>query len=90
MKSNQSLHVTVKEPPNNQPVKTLGIFSNVPDTALIPIIQGYLSGIDAAPKDAEFLQNVREEVIKVILTSEILTVARFDGLLQITLRESTK
>lgn len=75
MKSNQSVHLTIKEPPDPQPIKTLGIFDD-PDNPNIPqLIQLYLSGIVFQPKDVEFTQNVKDEVLKLLSSHKILGVA---------------
>lgn len=74
MKSNQSLHLSIKEPPNPQPIKTLGIFDD-PDNPSIPqLIQLYLSGIVFQPKDIEFKQNVKDEVLKLLASHKIIGV----------------
>jgi uncharacterized protein YqhQ len=87
MKSNQSLHLTVKQPPNDQPIKSLGIFSSLNDESIMTIIQSFLSEITAEEKDTTFTQNVREEAIKVILAGEVISVSRNQGILIIHVRE---
>lgn len=90
MRSNQSLHLTIKQPPNPNPIRTLGVFSDINDAALPSIIQAFLSEVQAMPKDAEFLDNVKDEVMKALVNGTVLTVARKDGVLHITIREKTK
>lgn len=87
MKSNQSLHLTIKQPPNPNPVRTIAVFSDVSDKALPGILTAYLSEVKAMPKDAKFLENVKDEVLQALATGTVLTVAREGKLLHITIRE---
>lgn len=75
MKPNQSLHLTIKEPPNPQPIKTLGIFDDPDNPNLPQLISLYLSGVVFQPKDIEFTENVKDEVIKLIASHKIIGVA---------------
>lgn len=75
MKSNQSLHLTIKEPPNPQPIKTLGIFDDPDNPNLPQLISLYLSGVVFQPKDIEFSQNVKDEVTKLLISHKIIGVA---------------
>ena len=75
MKSNQSLHLTIKEPPNPQPIKTLGIFDDPDNPNLPQLISLYLSGVVFQPKDIEFSQNVKDEAMKLLATHKIIGVA---------------
>ena len=75
MNSNESLHLTVKRPPDPHPVKTLGVFDDLNNPNLPQLIQLYLSGIVFQPKDAEFTQNVKDEVLKLLSSHKIIGVA---------------
>ena len=83
MKSNQSLHLSIKEPPNPQPIKTLGIFDDPDNPNLPQLIQLYLSGIVFAPKDTEFIQNVKDEVLKLVASHKIVGVASQGNLITV-------
>lgn len=83
MKSNQSLHLSIKEPPNPQPIKTLGIFDDPDNPNLPQLIQLYLSGIVFAPKDTEFIQNVKDEVLKLVASHQIVGVASQGNLITV-------
>lgn len=74
MKPNQSVHLTIKEPPNPNPIKTLGIFDDPDNPNLPQLIQLYLSGIVFQPKDIEFSQNVKDEALKLLTTHKIIGV----------------
>ncbi len=85
MKSNQSLHITVKEPPLT--VASLGVFCNLPDEAVIPIISQFLK--QEEPKDEEFISNVTNECIQILLRSTVLTASKDkDGIITIKMREN--
>lgn len=75
MKPNQSVHLTIKEPPNPHPIKTLGIFDDPDNPNLTQLISLYLSGVVFQPKDTEFTENVKDEVIKLIASHKIIGVA---------------
>jgi hypothetical protein len=86
MQPNQSLHITIKEPPNPEPVKTLGIFTSTPEPLLLNIVSSFLSEVTPA-KSEEFSGNVKDEVYKVLRHGTILTVSRSNGVLTITVKE---
>lgn len=76
MKSNQSIHLSIKEPPNPEPVTTLGIFTDLDNPAVPQLIQSYIVGINFEPKDSTFEGNVKDEVLKLIANQKILGVSR--------------
>lgn len=77
MQSNESLHLTIKKPPNPNPTSTIAILSHTDDLdSLLTIVRHYLSGVTSVPKDVEFLDNVKDEVLKALSTGTVLTVAR--------------
>jgi hypothetical protein len=80
MPLNQSVHLTIKEPPNPNPVRTLGIFELPIEPS---IINAFLSGVGGLPKDAEFIDNVKDEVLKVLSQGTVQSVARSDNLFHI-------
>ena len=83
MKSNQSIHITINEPPNPKPVKSLGILTD-PDNPNIPqLIQLYLSGVVFDPKDNEFRENVKDEVIKLLASHNIIGAAKQGNLVSV-------
>jgi len=90
MLQNQSLHIHIKEPPNPNPIRTLGVFANLSETALRPIIESFLSEIQAEPHSEEFEGNVRDEVLKILATGTVLSVARRDGIMQVYIKEKRK
>lgn len=87
MEPDESLHLTIKRPPNPEPTKTLGIFCSLPDDAILPIVEKFLSGI-TVEKSEEFTGNVKDEALKVLIQSEVLAVMRVNNLLHIVLREN--
>jgi len=89
MKSNQSLHITVKEPPNPEPVRSLGALSSLDSTTLLLVINKFLVEEGFTPKDAEFLQNCREEALKAITLGTVLTAARENGHTYIVIKDGT-
>jgi hypothetical protein len=86
MKSNQSLHLTIKQPPNPNPVRTLGVFTELDNPALPVIIQSFLSNTKFDSKDHVFHENLRDEVLKLLAEgAEVLTVQRQDNVITINL-----
>jgi len=81
--ANQTISLSIKEPPNPEPVRTLGIFALPVD---LSIIEAFLSGVPAPAHDATFLGNVKDEVLKALAECQVLTVMRQDKILTITLR----
>lgn len=75
MNSNQSLHITIKEPPDPNPKKTLGVFDDLDNPNLPQMIQHFLS-TKFTPKDNEFTENVKDEVLKLLGTDKVIGVAR--------------
>ena len=76
MKNNQSLHLTIKQPPDPKPVRTIGIFDD-PDGPHIPqLINHFLTALDFEPKSLEFEGNVRDEVLKLLTTQKPVAVAK--------------
>jgi hypothetical protein len=86
MKANQSLHLVVKQPPNSQPVKSLGIFDDLDNPNLPRVIQNYLNGTLFEPKSEDFKANVRTEVLRSIENGTIISVARQGDTLQVTIQ----
>jgi hypothetical protein len=84
MKSNESLHITVKDPPLT--VKSLGVFCNLPDAAILPIIEQFLS--QEEPKDEKFLTNTKEECYLLLTKCSVLTVSVMDDIYTIKLRKN--
>lgn len=66
MKNNQSIHISIKEPPNPTPIRTLGIFDD-PDSPHIPqVIQSLIAGLNFESKSKEFEDNVKDEAYKLL------------------------
>lgn len=86
MKSNQSLHLVVKEPPNPQPAKSLGIFDDLDNPNLPQILKAYLDGTAFELKSEEFKANVRTEVLRLLENGTVLTVARQGNILNVTIQ----
>lgn len=80
MKDNQSLHLTIKQPPNPEPIKTLGIFSDPDNPELIQVIRHFLTTNKFEPKSEEFEGNVKDEVLKLISTQKPIAVSRMGKL----------
>jgi hypothetical protein len=81
----QSLHITIKEPP--KVVRSLGVFQGYsPEVAepFIKLIESFLRA--SPPKDIEFVQNTREEIVSLILNSEVLGVQREGSIYTITVK----
>jgi len=78
MNSNQSIHITIKQPPNPEPIRTLGIFDDPDNPALPMIFQHILDNLQFSPKSREFEDNVKDEVLKLLSTTKIVAVARND------------
>ena len=76
MKNNQSLHLTIKQPPNPNPVKTLGIFDDLDNPNLPQVINQFISGTTFEPHSQEFDGNVKDEVLKLISSEKPIAVAR--------------
>lgn len=76
MKNNQSLHLTIKQPPDPNPVRSLGVFDDITNTYLPQLISNFLSGIDFEPKSPEFVENVKDEVLKLLTESKPIAVAK--------------
>jgi hypothetical protein len=76
MKNNQSLHLTIKQPPNPKPIRTIAILDD-PDNPNVPqLINHFLAGIDFEPKSQEFEGNVKDEVLKLLTSQKPIAVAR--------------
>ena len=81
---NQIISIHLKTPPNPNPDSTLAAFQLPID---ISLLHTFLSGIADLPKDAEFIQNVREEAMKAISNGVIVAVYRKNNLLTIQVKE---
>ena len=75
MKKDESIHITVKRPPDPNPVKTIGIFSDPDDPAIKGSIDHFLNK-PFEPKSEEFTQNVKDEVMKLLMSHKVVAVAR--------------
>jgi hypothetical protein len=78
MKSNQSLHITIKQPPNPKPVRSLGIFESTNNTNIAQVITHFLQVLEQEPKDPEFTQNVKDEAMKLLLDRQVIAVSRLE------------
>ena len=76
MKNNQSLHLTIKQPPDPKPVKTLGMFDDPDNPALRQVIDHFLNTMAFEPKSDEFSNNVKDEVLKLLSTQKAIAVAK--------------
>lgn len=86
IKPNQSLHVTIKEPPNPEPISTLGIFTALPNDALRTVLDIFLSEVTDA-KAVDFTENVKDEVRKALQAGKVLAVSRLNGILTVYIQE---
>lgn len=75
MKDNQSLHITIKQPPNPNPIKTLGIFDDPDNPAIPQVINSFLQN-PFETKSKEFTENVKDEALKLLTTKKVIAVAR--------------
>jgi len=76
MKNNQSVHLTIKQPPNPKPVRTLGIFDDPDNPAIHQVVYHFLNTLEFEPKSQEFSDNVKDEVLKLISTQKAIAVAK--------------
>jgi|JI10StandDraft_1071094.scaffolds.fasta_scaffold354725_5 hypothetical protein len=76
MQSNQSIHLTIKQPPNPKPIRTIGIFDDPDNPAIRQVIDHFLNTLDFEPKSKEFSDNVKDEVLKLITTQKPIAVAK--------------
>lgn len=76
MKNNQSIHIAIKQPPNPNPVKTLGIFDDLDNPHIAQVVSSFLQHTKFEPKSKEFTDNVKDEVLKLIATCKPIAVAR--------------
>jgi hypothetical protein len=76
MKNNQSLHLTIKQPPNPNPIKTLGIFDDLDNPNLPQVINSFIDGITFNPHSQEFEGNVKDEVLKVVAMYKPIAVLK--------------
>jgi len=76
MKNNQSIHLTIKQPPNPKPIRTIGIFDDPDNPAIRQVIDHFLNTLDFEPKSKEFSDNVKDEVLKLITTQKPIAVAK--------------
>ena len=76
MKNNQSIHLTIKQPPDPKPVRSLGIFDDPDNPAIRQVIDHFLNTLDFDPKSQEFTDNVKDEVLKLISTQKVVGVAK--------------
>jgi hypothetical protein len=76
LKNNQSIHLTIKQPPDPKPVRSLGIFDDPDNPTIRQVIDHFLNTLDFDPKSQEFTDNVKDEVLKLISTQKVLGVAK--------------
>ena len=87
MKSNQSIHISIQEPPNPTPIRSLGILTDPDNPNVQQLISLYLSGIVFSPKDAEFTNNVKDEVLKLIASNNIVGVIKQGNLISVVFEQ---
>lgn len=87
MKDNQSIHITIKQPPNPEPVRSLGIFEDPDNPAIPQLIQSLISGIKFEPKSSEFDINVKDEAYKLLGHAKPIGMIRQGKLVAIYLQE---
>jgi hypothetical protein len=78
MKSNQSVHISIKQPPDPNPVRSLGIFEHTSDPSLASVIHQFLIGLTQEPKNLDFTQNVKDEAMKLLMERRVLAVSRME------------
>lgn len=78
MKSNQSVHISIKQPPDPNPVRSIGIFEHTSDPSLASVIHHFLLGMIQEPKEPSFTQNVKDEAMKLLMERRVLAVARME------------
>jgi hypothetical protein len=90
MKDNQSLHLTIKEPPNPEPVKTLGVFTDLDNPAIKEVIYHYMQSLAAISdtKSDEFIGNVKDEVLKLLSSAKPIAVSRQSNITIVYFEES--
>lgn len=80
MQDHHSLHLTIKHPPNPDPIRTLGIFDDPDNPDLKKVISHFLDTMAFEPKSTEFLENVKDEVLKLLSSTKPIAVARKDNI----------
>lgn len=81
LKPNQSVHITIKEPPLT--VRSIGIFDD--SSIIVPIVERFIN--DTSPRSQEFINNAREEVLQLLAKSSILTVSVESNIYTVTMRK---
>jgi hypothetical protein len=76
MKSDQSLHITIKQPANPHPIQTLGILEDLDNPNLPRIVQSFLDGTVFEPKSNDFRENVKEEVLQLLAKEKPIAAAK--------------
>ena len=76
MKSNQSLHLTIKEPPDPNPKRTLGVFDDLDNPSLPSIINAFISNTEFKSKATDFERNVTDEALKLLTKEKVIAVRR--------------
>jgi hypothetical protein len=88
MKPNQSIHVTIRQPPNPEPVRSLGILgSELGADTITTLVSRFLVN-EPTYKDPEFLQNVKDEVLKALASGNVISVIREGSLTHITIDQN--
>lgn len=88
MKPNQSIHVTIRQPPDPEPVRSLGILGSEIGTETITKLVTHFLENEPTYKDPEFLNNVKDEVLKALANGTVLTVVREGNLVHITIQQN--
>lgn len=93
MKNNETLHIHVKRPhESDQPIRQIGIFPTFEPSLLLPALESILSPEieEVGEQSPAMLADLREEVFKILLYSDILSLSRSKGITTIIIREKNK
>ena len=88
MNGDESLHITVKKPPDPNPIRTIGVFDDPQSPVIGATVEHFLSNC-GVPKDLEFIENVKDEVLKLLSTHSIVAVAREGKLVTVYLNDNS-
>lgn len=93
MKNNETLHIHVKRPhESDQPIRQIGIFPTFEASLLIPALSAILSPEieEVGAVSQPMVEDIREEVLKILFNADILSLSRSKGITTITIREKKK
>ena len=76
MKPNETIHITIKKPPDPNPVRSLGVFDDPDNPNILRMIELTLAGVTFEPKDNEFKDNVKDEVLKLLAEQKVIGAMR--------------